>query len=502
MAAGLMENDLSRLSDAVRSTLKRKPAYFIGNAWISASQTIPVVDPSSGRQIAEIARGGASEIDAAVQSAHQALHSREWSALGPVGREALLHRLAGLIEAKVEDIAHVETIDNGMPLWFSGALDVAGSAGVYRYYAGWPTKLTGETFEVSAPPGLGEFFGLTRREPVGVIGAITPWNVPFMLAAWKLAPALAAGCTIVLKPAEDASLSSLLLAELVKEAGFPAGVVNIVTGYGREAGEALVTHPKVAKISFTGSTATGRHIAALAGRELKRTTLELGGKAPTIVFDDAELDEAALGAANSIFFNSGQICVAGSRLYLQEGIHDAVLEKLRAHVSDLKVGPGLDSRSAMGPLINSRQRDRVHGYIRGARNSAREVFSGEDVGGSSGFYVSPTVVTGAQHEDAITQEEVFGPVLSVYRFKEIDEVIAAANGTTYGLAASIFSRDIERALAVVSRLECGKISVNSTGFPYPALPEGGYKASGYGRDLGKEAIEQCLQTKTVLIKTA
>ena len=492
-------NDLSTLTDSVKAALDRRPAQYFGGAWHGSTAVLPVVDPSSGKTVAEIARGGSGEIDTAVAAAKRAFRSPEWTGLGPVGREHLLLRLAQLIEERSGDLATVETVDNGMPIWLANGINVPGAAGVYRYFAGWPTKLTGQTMEVSGPPGTGDYLGFTRREPLGVIGAIVPWNVPFMLAAWKLAPALAAGCTIVLKPAEDASLSALALAELVELAGFPAGVVNIVTGLGSEAGEALVTHPDVTKISFTGSTATGKRVAALAGTHLKRVTLELGGKSPTIIFDDADLDAAIPGAANAIFFNSGQVCVAGSRLYVQDRVYDAVLEGLNAHIRTLKVGPGLDPSSAMGPLISARQYARVAGYVDGARARGCEVLQGHAADGD-GFYFAPTIVTGAGATDMITQEEVFGPVLSVYRFGDAEEALAAANGTPYGLAASVWSRDVGRVLKLLTRLECGKVSVNAAGFPYPALPEGGWKASGHGRDLGQEAVEQCLQTKSVLVR--
>jgi phenylacetaldehyde dehydrogenase len=491
---------VAALSEGVHAALARPPAHFIDGRWIESATTIPVVDPATGAAVSAIARGGAAEIDAAVSAAARALKSREWQSLGPAGRERLLLRLADLIEAKAEDIAQIETIDNGMPLWLSSAVVVPGALSVYRYFAGWPSKLTGETMEISAPPNFGKMFGFTRREPVGVVGAIIPWNVPFMMAAWKLAPALAAGCTVVLKPAEDTSLSALLLARLAAEAGFPAGVINVVTGYGREAGDALVRHPGVAKISFTGSTATGRRIGAITGEQLKKVTLELGGKSPTIIFDDADLDAAVAGAATSIFMNSGQICVAGSRLYVQEGVYDAVMDRLRQHVATLKVGAGLAPDIFMGPLVNAAQRDRVLGFIAAAR-ATTDVFQGHTPQSASGFFVPPTLIVGAEHAAPITQEEVFGPVMSVYRFRDFDEVLAAANGTEYGLAAYVWSRDINRALTMAAALECGKVMINNPGFPYPALPEGGYKSSGYGKDLGRESIEQCLQTKAVLVRT-
>lgn len=502
MVAAPSENDLSGLPPEVRQVLDRRAAHYIDGAFQPEARAIPVIDPSSARQISEIARGGEGAIDDAVTAATRALKASEWPELGPVERERLIHRLADLIEQKAATLATVETLDNGMPLWMATHLDVSGAIGVYRYFAGWPTKLTGDTVEVSAPPGMGKYMGFTRREPVGVVGAIIPWNVPFMLAAWKLAPALAAGCTVVIKPAEDTSLTTLLLAELASEAGIPRGVVNVVTGYGKEAGEALVKHPGIAKISFTGSTATGRRIGALAGENLKRATLELGGKSPTIIFDDANLDEAVPGAATSIFLNSGQICVAGSRLYVHERVYDAVMERLAAHVKTLRVGPGLVPETFMGPLINAKQQTRVENYISGARKTTRMMYQGPAPQPASGFYVNPTVVAGAKHDDPITQEEVFGPVLSVYSFKDTEEVLAAANGTSYGLAAAVWSKDVQRVLQVASRLECGKVMVNGGGFPYPGLPEGGYKGSGFGKDLGQAAVEQCLNTKTVLIRTA
>lgn len=496
-----LENDLSLLGAQARAALDRRPAYLIDGEWHAAQTAHPVLDPSSGRQIGAIGRGGAAEIDAAVQAAHRALGSVAWTQLGPFGRERLLVRLADLIDEHAQTLAQLETVDNGMPIWLSGGINVPGAAGVFRYFAGWPSKLAGQSMDVNGPPDGGRYTGITRREPIGVVAAIVPWNVPLMLAAWKLAPALAAGCTVVLKPAEDASLSALLLGELIQQAGFPPGVVNIVTGLGTEAGEALIHHPLVAKISFTGSTPVGRHIGAVAGESLKKATLELGGKSPTLVFADANLDAAVKGAADAIFFNSGQVCVAGSRLYVQDCVYDEVVERLQKHTHGLRVGPGLDASSAMGPLINAKQRQRVLGYISAARHAGYEVSGGEGFTEASGFYVGPTVVAGATLDASITQEEVFGPVLSVYPFRDEQEAITLANATEYGLAACLWSGSLDTVLRVSTALQCGKVSVNNAGFPYPALPEGGYKASGVGRDLGAEAVEQCLQTKTLMIRT-
>lgn len=500
MTTDRFHHDLSQLDPAARAWIERKAAFYIDGRWTPASATLPVVDPATGLEVGEIGAGGAAEIDAAVDAARRALSNPAWAGIGPISRERMLHRLVALIEARAPILAGVETIDNGMPSWFALGPTMFGAADIYRYYAGWPSKLAGETMPVEGPPGAGAFVGFTQRSPIGVVGAIVPWNVPFMMAAWKLAPALAAGCTVVLKPAEDTSLSALLLAELVEEAGFPPGVVNIVTGLGAVAGEALVNHPDVAKISFTGSTATGRRIGEIAGRNLKKHTLELGGKSPVLLFDDADLDAAVPGAADAILLNSGQICVAGSRLYVQAGVYDTVVERLAAHLAKVKVGAGLAPDVFMGPLVNARQRARVQGYIDGAAAAGCEVLRGQAVPDDGGFYMSPAIVTGAKADDVITREEVFGPVLSVYRFSDEDEALALANASDYGLAATIWSTNVSRVMRLAPALQCGKVIVNNSGFPYPGLPEGGVKASGHGRDLGREAIDGCLQTKSILLR--
>jgi phenylacetaldehyde dehydrogenase len=496
----IFKHDLAQLQPEVRTWLDRKAAHFIDGEWVSAAKVMAAHDPSSFDQIAEIGAGDSAMIDAAVAAANRALISQEWGAAGPQTRERLILNLVALIEEHAPALAQLETVDNGMASWFAFGPTIMGAADVYRYYAGWPTKIAGETLPVEAPPGFGTFRGMTFKQPIGVIGAIIPWNVPFLMAAWKLAPALAAGCTVVLKPAEDTSLSALALAELVQRAGIPKGVINVVTGRGNEAGEALVGHPGVAKISFTGSTVTGRRIGEIAGRNLKRHTLELGGKAPVLMFDDANLDEAVAGAATSIFMNSGQICVAGSRLYVQDGIYDAVVERLRTHISTVTVGAGLSPDVFMGPLVNAAQKQRVDSYLAGARTAGCEVIRGVDVDDTRGHFVSPAIVLGAAQDAAITREEVFGPVLSVYRFGDEAEALELANDTEYGLSAAVWSRDIGRVLRVAEKLECGKVIVNNSGFPYPALSEGGVKGSGHGKDLGREALDACLHSKTVLLR--
>lgn len=493
-------HDLGLLSVEARNALDRRPAVWIGGEWVECSTTLPVTDPSSGETVAAIAAGGASEVDAAVCAARAALTTSEWANMGPLSRERLLIRLAELIEAKASALAEIESVDNGMASWFAFGPGVMDAAALYRYYAGWPSKIVGKTMPVEGPPGAGNFTGFTRRGPIGVIGAVIPWNVPFMMAAWKLAPALAAGCTVVLKPAEDTSLSALMLAELIEEAGFPAGVVNIVTGKGSEAGEALVSHPGIDKISFTGSTTTGRRIGEIAGRNLKKHTLELGGKSPVLLFDDANLDAAVPGAAGSIFLNSGQICVAGSRLYVQSGVYDQVLERLASHVGTIAVGAGLAEGTFMGPLVNAAQKARVTGYIENARKDGCEIMTGVAVPDDKGCFVSPTVVAGASDDAQITCEEVFGPVLSVYRFDDEEEALTRANASEYGLSSTIWSQNIDRVMRVSDALQAGKVIVNNPGFPYAGLPEGGWKSSGHGKDLGWDALDGCLSTKTVLMR--
>ncbi|MNZ06965.1 Phenylacetaldehyde dehydrogenase [compost metagenome] len=494
----IASNDYSRLGQAARQFLDRDHGHFIDGEWVAGASTIAVIDPANAVQVSAIAAGGVAEIDAAVQAAHRAFHHPAWRNLPPLERERLMLRLASLIEESAELLAQVESVDNGMPEWFA-QINVGGAAGVLRYMAGWPSKIVGDTVDVKMPfPG--QFFAYTSREPVGVVGAIVPWNVPLMMAIWKLAPALAAGCTVVLKPAEDSSLTALILADLIRQAGFPNGVVNIVTGQGREAGEALVTHPLVSKISFTGSTATGKHINRLATDSLKKVTLELGGKSPTIVFDDADLEQAIAGAANAIFTNAGQICVAGARLYVQRGIYEQVLEGVARQADTIALGAGLNPGSQMGPLINARQRERVQGYVDGAVARGGELVTQRRLQGETGYYVAPAVVAGLSQGDALVQEEVFGPVLAVQPFDDLEEAAALANDTVYGLAACVFSQNINRVHQLLPKLKSGKVSVNHAGFPYPALPEGGTKQSGFGRDLGRESLDGYLDSKTVLMQ--
>jgi phenylacetaldehyde dehydrogenase len=496
----IARNDYARLSQPAQIFLDRIHGHFIDGQWHAPASTLAVLDPSSGLQISAIGAGGAAEVDMAVQAAHYAFSNPTWRDLPPLERERLMLRLADLIDANALELAQIESVDNGMALGFAH-MNVWAASQLLRYTAGWASKIVGDTVDVKMPIPDSQFFAYTSREAVGVVGAIVPWNVPLMMAIWKLAPVLATGCTLVLKPAEDASLTSIMLADLIAQAGFPAGVVNIVTGLGREAGEALVRHPLVNKISFTGSTETGKHINRLATDTLKKVTLELGGKSPTLIFDDADLTKASLGAANAIFTNSGQICVAGSRLYVQRSVFDQVVESVARHADQLVIGAGLTPTSQIGPLINARQAKRVSGYVRRARDAGATLVTRRNaIESEGGFFVAPTVIAGISQQNAIVQEEIFGPVLAVLPFDDLDEAIALANDTVYGLAASVWSENISRVHQVIPRLKSGKVAVNTEGFPHPALPEGGTKQSGFGRDMGFESLDGYLETKSVLVK--
>ncbi|HEY1720653.1 MAG TPA: aldehyde dehydrogenase family protein [Magnetospirillaceae bacterium] len=499
---GKLDNDLSRLGRSTRAFLDKGGMHFIDGALTKpgSGQALDVRDPSSGKVISSLSAGTASDIDQAVTAAKRALSALAWHGLSPADRERLITRLADLCEANIDQLAELEIVDNGMPAGFARNLNVAGAIGVLRYMAGWPTKIAGRTISMGMPIPGSAFFAATVKEPVGVVGAITPWNVPLMSAIWKIAPALAAGCTVVLKPSEEACLSVLRLAELIAEAGFPPGVVNIVTGTGPEAGEALVRHPDVSKISFTGSNPVGRRIGALATGDLKKVTLELGGKSPNVVFADADLDRAADAAAQLIFMNSGQVCVAGSRLYVQRAAYDQVVDRVVARAKSLRIGPGLAADTELGPLVSAKQQSRVLGYVDEAKAQGATLLTDNPRLEADGYYVRPTVVAGTRADMRIVQEEVFGPVLAVMPFDDMEEAITLANQTVYGLAATIWTRDLKKAHTMLPRITCGYVAVNSDAIPYPGLPHGGRKQSGIGRDLGEEAVEGCLEVKSYLVR--
>lgn len=491
------------ISSEVAAFLAAPKKLFIGGDWLDSrsGQTFAVVDPSSGQTIASVAEGQAQDIDRAVAAARRAFDDSAWSRMRPMERERLLHKLADLIDKHADTIAQIEALDNGKSVVIARHVDVKHAIEVYRYMAGWPSKIEGQTLPLSGSLLPDQtFVGYSLREPVGVVGAIIAWNFPFLLAAWKLAPALAAGCTVVLKPAEETPLSALYLGQLIAEAGFPAGVVNIVPGFGDTAGAALSSHPDVDKVTFTGSTEVGRLIARAATGNMKKVTLELGGKSPTIVFGDVDAGTAIAGAASAIFFNHGQTCCAGSRLYVQSKRFDEIIEGVSAIADGLKVGPGLNPESEIGPLVSATQRDRVMSYIsQGLADGAMAAAGGRALD-TDGYYVQPTVFTHVNAEMSIVREEIFGPVVVAAAFDDLDEITAVANQGKYGLAASIWTKDISTVHRLAPKLKAGTVWVNCHNVLDPAMPFGGYKQSGWGRELGKEALYSFLESKSMCIR--
>ncbi|MCL6509232.1 MAG: aldehyde dehydrogenase family protein [Anaerolineae bacterium] len=496
-------NNPISLLPAVQDFLRRPKRLFINNAFVepASGKTMPTEDPASGDVLDHIPAGDAADVDLAVRAARKAFEG-EWRAMSPTQRAACMFKLADLIEQHAEEFAEIESLDVGKTITSARAIDVPFTVYLWRYYAGWATKLYGKTLDLSLPPG-DTFFSYVRREPVGVVGCIIPWNYPLAQVSFKIAPALAAGCTTVVKPAEQASLANLRLAELIAEAGFPAGAVNIVTGLGETAGAALAEHPDVNKISFTGSTAVGKLIMQAAGRSnLKRLTLELGGKSPTIVFADASMDEAIPTAAAAIFNNSGQVCNAGSRLYVQRSAFERVLEGVADYARHLQIGVGLDERTQLGPLVTREQKARVLSYMQqGLEGGARPIVGGPDLlRDVPGNFVHPTIFVNTTAEMSIVREEIFGPVLVAMPFDDPDEIAPVANQTHYGLAATIFTRDISRAHKLAARLNAGAIWINCFGVFDPNLPFGGFKQSGMGREFSQEGIEAFTELKAVTVK--
>ncbi len=473
---------------------------LINGQWVSSQSgaCMDVINPSNGQVLVQESLGGAHEVDLAVQAARRAFESGPWSRMRPAERTRLLLKLADAVEQNGDELALLETLNTGKPLKMARAFDIGMAAECLRYNAGWATKLNGETRNVSLP---GDWHAYTLREPVGVVGLIVPWNVPLAMAVSKISPALAAGCTVVLKPAELTPLTALRLGELIQAIGFPPGVVNIVTGLGHEAGQAIVDHPGVDKISFTGSTVVGKAILALAAGNLKRVALELGGKSPVFIFPDADLDRAMDAAARGIFGNTGQVCAAGSRLFVHRSVADRVIEGIVQRARALRVAPGLSPEAEIGPVISARQRERVMGYIDSGRAEGAEVVAGGQAVQGEGFFIQPTVLVNTRPDMKVVREEIFGPVLSTQLFDDdsLEQLAARGNDTEYGLSASIWTRDLRIAHQMVRRLHAGNVRVNAAAALDFAMPFGGYKQSGWGRENGREGVEAYTELKSVAI---
>ena len=484
------------LEDKVTSFIKKDRKMLINGKWVEAAsgKTFPTYNPATGDVLARVAEGDREDIDRAVTAARAAFETGPWRKMTPSERGRLIWKIADLIDANREELAELEMLDNGKPLKVARAADVPLAADLFRYMAGWATKIEGNTIPISMP---GKYLAYTLREPVGVVGQIIPWNFPLLMAAWKLGPALAAGCCVVLKPAEQTPLSALRLGELIQEAGIPDGVVNIVSGYGETAGAALAAHPDVDKVAFTGSTEVGKLIVQAAAGNLKKVSLELGGKSPNVVFADGDVDAAIAGASMAIFFNHGQCCCAGSRLYVEKSVFDKVVEGVSEKASKIKVGPGWEKSTDMGPLVSEEQLNRVCGYLEsGFSEGARAVVGGQR-NGDKGYFVNPTVLVNTHENMKVVQEEIFGPVVAAIPFTDPAEVTARANDTQYGLAAGIWTKDISKAHRLAAELRAGTVWVNCYNVFDAAMPFGGYKQSGWGREMGHDALEMYTETKAV-----
>ena len=470
---------------------------LINGQWVEGSgKSFDTVNPATGEVLTQVAEASAKDVDQAVAAARKAFDdlSGPWRKMSASERGKVLWRIAELLEKNIDEIAELETLDNGKPIFESRYVDLPMVADVFRYYAGWATKIHGETVNT-----FNNAFTYTLREPVGVVGAIVAWNFPLLLASWKLGPALACGNTVVLKPAEQTPLSALRFGELMLEAGLPAGVVNIVTG-GPETGSALVRHPGVDKVAFTGSTAVGKEIMRSSADTLKRVTLELGGKSPNIVFADSPMDAAVKGALNGIFYGKGEVCCAGSRLFVEKKVEDEFLAKLVEYSKKIKLGDPLDPKTRLGAIVSEKQMNTVLGYIESGKTEGANLLSGGkrvSVNGDRGYFIEPTIFGGVKNDMKIAQEEIFGPVLATLSFNDMDEVAELANNNIYGLAAAIWTNDIKKAHQLSRRLRTGTVWINTYGLMDASLPFGGYKQSGFGRELGMHAIDHYTELKTV-----
>ncbi|MBL8228896.1 MAG: aldehyde dehydrogenase family protein [Bryobacterales bacterium] len=486
------------MTPALETQLRVPNQLWIGGEWRDAvsGKTFAAGNPATEEKIADVAEADAADIDLAVAAAQKAFDAGAWPKMGVTERARMLWRIGDLLIENADELARLETMNNGKPIFESRHVDVPAAAACFQYYAGWVTKIEGSTIPVP-----GNYLNYTLREPLGVVGAIIPWNFPILMAAWKLAPALATGNTVVLKPAEQTPLTALKMAEIFEKAGVPAGVINIVPGFGPTAGAALVKHPGVAKIAFTGSTAVGKEIMRSAADTLKKVSLELGGKSPNIVFADADLDAAVRGAINGIFYGKGEVCAAGSRLFIEASVHDQFLEKLTERAGKLAVGDPMHPKTRLGALVSSEQMNKVLGYIESGKTEGAKLVTGGERApqNGKGYFVKPTIFDGANNSMRIAREEIFGPVLAAIEFKDVEDAIAQANQTVYGLAAAVWTRDVKKAHKAARAIKAGTVWVNTYNMLDTASPFGGYKMSGFGRELGAHALDLYTQVKSVWV---